>query len=183
MVKIVPYNSDWPAEFERLAAGLQAGLGELALRIDHIGSTAVPGLIAKDVIDIQVTVATFSPELMEALESMDYRVDPTIQQDHVPPGMTDDPREWEKIYARAPEGTRRTNTHIRIEGRMNQRYPLIFRDYLRTHPLMAEAYGRLKVKLAGICEETLTYADIKDPAVDLIWLAALEEYGKKRNRE
>ena len=55
MIVIAPYSPEWPLEFSRLAAPLAAALGELAVRIDHIGSTAVPGLAAKDVIDIQVT--------------------------------------------------------------------------------------------------------------------------------
>ena len=57
MLEIVPYKRSWPSEFRKLASLLRQGLGDLALRIDHIGSTAVPGLAAKDVIDIQITVA------------------------------------------------------------------------------------------------------------------------------
>jgi GrpB-like predicted nucleotidyltransferase (UPF0157 family) len=60
MVEIIPYQSSWPFEFREIAATLRQGLGELASRIDHIGSTAVPGLAAKDVIDIQITVTELS---------------------------------------------------------------------------------------------------------------------------
>jgi GrpB-like predicted nucleotidyltransferase (UPF0157 family) len=60
-IEIVPYDERWPDEFAGLAAPLRAALGTLALRIEHIGSTAVPGLAAKDLIDIQVTVATLAP--------------------------------------------------------------------------------------------------------------------------
>ena len=56
MVVISPYRDDWPAAFEVVARRLAAILGERALRIDHVGSTAVPGLDAKNVIDVQVTV-------------------------------------------------------------------------------------------------------------------------------
>jgi GrpB-like predicted nucleotidyltransferase (UPF0157 family) len=55
--RIIPYQNSWPAEFNQIGGYLRRGLGNLGLRIDHIGSTAVPGLAAKDVIDIQVTVA------------------------------------------------------------------------------------------------------------------------------
>jgi GrpB-like predicted nucleotidyltransferase (UPF0157 family) len=65
-ITIVDYRPQWVAEFTALAAQLQAALGALALRIDHIGSTAVPGLAAKDIIDVQVTVADFSPDLEAA---------------------------------------------------------------------------------------------------------------------
>ncbi len=53
MIEIVPYQTSWPAEFQEIALVLRRGLGGLALRIDHIGSTSVPGLPAKDIIDIQ----------------------------------------------------------------------------------------------------------------------------------
>jgi dephospho-CoA kinase len=56
-VAIVDYDPTWPGQFEELAAGLRQHLGDGALAIDHIGSTSVPGLAAKDVIDLQVTVA------------------------------------------------------------------------------------------------------------------------------
>jgi len=54
MIIITPYRSTWPAEFTALGIALRQTLGELALRIDHIGSSAVPGLAAKDIIDVQV---------------------------------------------------------------------------------------------------------------------------------
>ena len=62
MVTIVPYKPSWPGEFHELADLLRGSLGDLALRIDHIGSTAVPGLAAKDRIDIQVEVPRLSYE-------------------------------------------------------------------------------------------------------------------------
>ena len=55
MVEIIPYQSAWIVDFREIAARLRYSLGDLAVRIDHIGSTAVPGLAAKDVIDIQIT--------------------------------------------------------------------------------------------------------------------------------
>ena len=58
MIEIVEYREQWPAEFRAIAGDLRRRLGPLALRIDHIGSTSVPGLAAKDRIDIQVTVAS-----------------------------------------------------------------------------------------------------------------------------
>ena len=61
MIIISQYNPKWPEEFENIKSSLQAALGDLALRIDHIGSTSVPGLGAKDVIDIQITVKALVP--------------------------------------------------------------------------------------------------------------------------
>jgi GrpB-like predicted nucleotidyltransferase (UPF0157 family) len=61
MVEIVPYDSAWPDRFARLGRELRRALGDVALRIDHIGSTAVPVLAAKPVIDVQISVASFQP--------------------------------------------------------------------------------------------------------------------------
>ena len=60
MIEIVEYSAFWPHEFEALADSLRSALGPLALQIDHVGSTAVPGLCAKDVIDIQINVTRCS---------------------------------------------------------------------------------------------------------------------------
>jgi GrpB-like predicted nucleotidyltransferase (UPF0157 family) len=63
---------------------------------------------------------------------------------------------------------------VRVDGRLNQRYPLLFRDYLRTHPATAEAYAELKRHLAENLADRVIYTEVKDPAVDLIYLAAEE---------
>ena len=64
------------------------------------------------------------------------------------------------------------NLHIRVAGRPNQRYPLLFRDYLRAHPESAAAYAALKRALAALGIDRGVYADVKDPACDLIFVAA-----------
>ena len=61
---------------------------------------------------------------------------------------------------------------MRVQGRANQRYALLFRDFLRTHPATAAAYGELKRQLAQHLADIQTYTDVKDPAVDLIYFAA-----------
>ncbi|HYY03807.1 MAG TPA: GrpB family protein, partial [Gaiellaceae bacterium] len=83
MVVISPYRDDWPAAFEVVARRLAAILGERALRIDHVGSTAGPGLDAKNVIDVQVTVRALTDA--DPLAEARYRVLPVVD-DHVPPG-------------------------------------------------------------------------------------------------
>jgi GrpB-like predicted nucleotidyltransferase (UPF0157 family) len=95
-----------------------------------------------------------------------------IVSDHIPAGLNPDPREWQKWYFRPPPGQRRTNTHVRVAGRANQRYPLLFRDYLRAHPGMAQSYAELKKRLAANLANAHMYPDVKDPAVDLIFFAA-----------
>jgi GrpB-like predicted nucleotidyltransferase (UPF0157 family) len=173
-ILIVPYDERWPAEFERIGTALRAALGELALRIDHIGSTAVPGLAAKDVIDVQVTVAVLdAAAIAPALAPLGYALREDITRDHVPPGWTDDPAEWRKLYFRAPAGQRRTHLHVRQAGRANQRYALLFRDFVRAASVTAAAYAQVKEALARLHpEDEDAYYDVKDPVCDIIVDAA-----------
>ncbi len=173
MIEIVPYNPNWPAEFEQISAAVRAGLGGLALRVDHIGSTSVPGLAAKDIIDVQVAVAGFDPGLEAAFASIGYTLRADITHDHQPPGYSGPADQWEKRLFKPPQGQRRTNMHARVLGRANQRYALLFRDYLRAHPAAAGGYAELKRVLASYHPDDLeAYSIIKDPVCDLIMVAA-----------
>jgi GrpB-like predicted nucleotidyltransferase (UPF0157 family) len=171
-VEIIPYQSRWPAEFEEIARRLRQGLGSLAVRIDHIGSTSVPELAAKDVIDIQITVNALDNQIAAAMAALGYTRPETPYRDHTTPGFHGPDSEWEKFFFLAPSGQRRTNTHMRVLGRANQRYALLFRDYLRTHPATAQAYAQLKRRLAEHLADPDQYPMVKDPAVDLIYFAA-----------
>ena len=99
--------------------------------------------------------------------------------DHHVLGLPTAEEEWSKAFVIEPEGERRTNVHVRVQGRANQRYALLFRDYLRTHPDAAEAYARVKEGLAALAPDTGSYTDAKDPACDLIYLAA-EDWAKDK---
>jgi len=173
-VEITLYKSEWKDEFRQIAGFLRQVLGNLALRIDHIGSTAVPGLDAKDVIDIQVTVTALDEAVMNAMIAAGFIHRADVSGDHLPPGWDEDEAAWQKWLFKPPPGWREVNLHVRIEGAPNQRYPLLFRDYLRAHPQTAQAYARLKHQLAAHIPDRHTYSDVKDPAVDLIYLAAEE---------
>lgn len=172
MIQIQPYNSEWASEFAMIATKLRTALGDLARRIDHIGSTAVPNLAAKNVIDIQVTVAELSPDVSRAIVAAGYTARPSFNRDHVPPGCAENADDWTKLLFNEPPGERRMNIHVRRAGAANQRYALLFRDYLIAHPQSAAAYAELKRRLAENLADPATYPDVKDPAVDLIYLAA-----------
>jgi GrpB-like predicted nucleotidyltransferase (UPF0157 family) len=172
MVSIISYQKRWPDEFQEIAAQMRPALDGLALRIDHIGSTSVPGLPAKDIIDIQITVAALDEGVEAALESLGYARSLRNPGDHRPPDASGPEADWQKWFFKPPAGQRDTNTHVRVQGRANQRYPLLFRDYLRAHPRTAAAYGELKRRLAAGLADPATYPDVKDPAVDLIYFAA-----------
>ena len=170
MVTIEPYNKHWPIEFETLGQNLRHHLGELALRIDHIGSTSVPGLAAKDIIDIQITVEALTAEVETALNHAGYQRIERITQDHLPPGMDDDPETWRKWLFKPQARQRPTNVHVRLPGRANQRYALLFRDYLRAHRPIALGYAQVKIAVVKYHPEDDmdAYYDIKDPVCDII---------------
>ncbi len=170
MITIIPYNPTWRDEFLQIGGILRKVLGELAIRIDHIGSTAVPGLAAKDIIDIQITAAQLSPRLERAVELAGYRRILSITQDHVPPGRESEVKQWEKWIFKPEPGARKVNVHVRLPGRENQRYTLLFRDYLRTFPAVAQAYAQAKMAIVNYHPEDdlEAYYDIKDPICDII---------------
>ena len=122
MIEIVEYRSSWPLDFRDIARCNTKGLGDLALRIDHIGSTSVPGLCAKDVIDQQITVAALDARVTTALHALGYSQAQDISRDHRPPDDAGPEADWTKLFFRAPQGQRRTHTHVRVTGKPNQRY-------------------------------------------------------------
>ena len=185
MLVISDYTSTWPQEFETIRDTLQEILGPLALRIDHIGSTAVPGLGAKNIIDVQVTVASLAPAVAAEIEhkmlAAGYEGWPKIKHDHVPADADTDIQHWEKRFFQNPHGQRRANIHIRVQGNPNQRYALLFRDYLRAHPLSVKSLELIKREIVKRHPEDLdAYYDIKDPVCDLIWDAA-QDWARQTN--
>jgi GrpB-like predicted nucleotidyltransferase (UPF0157 family) len=136
-IEIVSYDPAWPGLFAELGRELRVGLGDIALRIDHIGSTSVPGLAAKPVIDVQVSVAAFEPltAFKQPLERLGYVY------------RADDP-ERTKRYFREPPGRRRTHVHVRRAGSFSEQWALLFRDYLRAHRDVAAEYEAVKRRLA-----------------------------------
>jgi GrpB-like predicted nucleotidyltransferase (UPF0157 family) len=168
-VTIQPYSEEWARDFARLARRIRLSLGERALRIDHIGSTAVPGLAAKDRIDVQVAVADLNDA--NPLGGSGF-VEFGPYEDHRPPGVDGVSEDWQKRFFQTGDDERAANIHVRVEGRANQRYALLFRDYLREHPAAVAAYAELKRRLAAEVRDVGRYADVKDPACDLIMAAA-----------
>ncbi len=172
-IVITPYSVRWPGEFARVEEALHGALGDIAERIDHIGSTSVPGLAAKDIIDVQISVVDLAdPRLIPAFELLGATaID--ITSDHVPPGDQSEPSAWEKRYFRPPPSWRPTHLHVRETGRANTRYALLFRDYLRHSAGAAAAYTQIKVVLSQLHPNDMdAYYAVKDPVCDLIMDAA-----------
>src|SRR5690242_1591729 len=145
-IAIENYDPSWPLIFADVAKRVREAFGHRALRIDHIGSTSVPGLSAKDIIDLQVTVANleFEDSFLAQLAKDGLAIVPEIVSDHVPAGRLADPKLWSKKYARSSAQGRRVHVHVRMAGNPNQRYALLFRDYLRASPDTAASYDLIK---------------------------------------
>lgn len=170
-IVISEYDPGWPERFRQIARSLRARVGSEALRIDHIGSTSVPGLAAKDLIDIQITV-----ESLAVADSWPDELLPGLVRrhgnkvDHVPATASGDPADWDKHYWSNSEDL---HVHVREDGRPNQRYPLLFRDFLRADPFAAGSYAALKRALAAAMPDDWdAYYNLKDPACDLIFAGA-----------
>jgi GrpB-like predicted nucleotidyltransferase (UPF0157 family) len=172
-IVIENYRAEWPAEFQIIGSSLRSALGDLAVRIDHIGSTSVAGLAAKDVIDVQITVAALDdPAIPLMLDRAGARRIP-IATDHVPPGLTVGATDLLKQLYVLEAPARRANLHVRETGRFNQRYALLCRGYLRAHPEAAAAYAEIKRQLARhLGDDVEAYYDVKDPTFDLFMAAA-----------
>jgi GrpB-like predicted nucleotidyltransferase (UPF0157 family) len=167
-VIVVPYDPEWPRLFAQIAAPMRAALGETALRIDHIGSTAVPGMVAKPIIDVQISVA--------ALEPVDPFRDPLAELGYV--FRADNPDRSKRYFREAP-GTRRTHIHVRPAGSWPEQLALLFRDYLRAHPEAKGRYGRCKLLLsARHREDRNAYTAAKAP---IIWeiVASADRWSQK----
>ena len=168
-MEVVPYRAMWPGEFEALATRIAAALGELAVAIDHIGSTSVPGLAAKDVIDVQVRVATLDlGAIVERFERIGFRRRPEPWNNvEVSFG-----HECEKLVFAPPVGERFSKIHVRVDGAPNARFALLFRDYLRSNDDVRDAWGAFKASIAQDVPDLAAYGQVKAPATDALMAAA-----------
>lgn len=171
LIDICPPDPTWPAQFQALKASLLPALPAGAV-IHHIGSTAVPDLPAKDIIDIQVTLDDLATADIASITAAGFATRPGAPRtDHCPPGLDLPPEQLAKLFFKSTG--RPANLHIRQAGRFNQRYPLLCRDYLRSHFGAAQAYAQVKQQLAQrFPDDVDAYYDIKDPVFDIIMAGA-----------
>jgi len=169
MLEIVPYDSRWPREFEAERDRIHAALGSCALRIEHNGSTAVPGLAAKPVIDIQVSVARLHPidGYARLLADLGYVHVPHADDARCP--FFHRPQTWPHSH----------HIHIVEAGSEEERHTLAFRDYLRGHPHAAHEYETLKRALATLhngsdADSREAYANAKTAFIDRVLTLALQ---------
>jgi GrpB-like predicted nucleotidyltransferase (UPF0157 family) len=136
-VEVVPYDPAWPALFEEIRAQLWDVLHDVALTVEHVGSTAVPGLAAKPIIDISVVVPSADevPLAIQRLAALGYTHLGNL-------GI-----EGREAFRRPPDSPRH-NLYVCPQGSLGLRNHLAVRDYLRSHPEKIRAYGELKQELA-----------------------------------
>jgi len=162
--EVVSYDPVWVERFDEESARVAAALGDQVARIDHVGSTSVPGLAAKPTIDIQVSVRSLEPRdaYVPALQALGYRtvLDPTAP-DH-------------EYASRDVDGARAYQIHLCPAGSRWERRHLAFRDWLRTHPEDAGAYAALKRELAEEHpNDVFTYTDRKGTFIRSVEAKAL----------
>lgn len=159
---LVAADPDWAAEAQRILARLRTACGHRASRIDHIGSTAIPGLDAKDVIDVQVTVASLDvvDELAEPLLAAGYVRTPITQDT----AHTDDPELWQKRLFCSADPGRPTNVHVRVDGWPGQQFALLFVDWVKANASVRDEYLSFKRRVAVQGHATTQdYAEAKEP--------------------
>lgn len=163
----------WPEQYARLAARIRHAAGA-DLRVDHIGSTAVPGLAAKDVIDIQLTVSSMAEAdgpLADRLADAGFPRLPGEWWDNPrPPGSA----RWEKRLHGSADPGRPVHLHLRVDGSPGWRCALLMRDHLRADPAQRAAYLEVKRELAASAPDSATYGTLKDPWFDEEHLRAEE---------
>ncbi|MEL6658238.1 MAG: GrpB family protein [Bacteroidota bacterium] len=168
LITVVDYNPRWPQAFEQEAALLRQALSDALVEIHHIGSTSVPGLAAKPIIDILPEVHDLA--LLDArapqMEALGYEV----MGEFGIPG---------RRYFRKGGDERTHHVHAFLAGDAHAIRHLAFRDYLIAHPEVAQAYGQLKREVAQRSNNNIeTYGDGKDPFIKIHERKALEWYAK-----
>jgi len=162
-IEVVPWDPSWASLYEAEAARIREAVGDRVTCLEHVGSTAVPGLAARPIVDILLTVRSFEPrgDYVPALEALGYEAKP------------DEGPGWQFLLRRRP---RRFRLHVFDQRSEEIRRHLAFRDYLRARPDQADRYGRLKAILAeGFRHDRAGYLDAKAPYIWVIEQRVREE--------
>lgn len=158
-IPLEPYDPDWPSRFATELRLLAPLFGEGSVRIEHVGSTAVPGLVAKPIIDIMVGLTSLAEAeaLIDPLRSVGYHYVPEYEA-QIP----------DRRYFRKPHIRPRTHhLHCVVLGSQSWTRTLLFRDYLRNDPEVAAAYAHLKSELA-MSHSKRDYTAAKGPFIESV---------------
>ena len=163
-IQLAPYNPEWPAWYEREAIRIRTALGDRVRLLEHAGSTSVPGLSAKPVIDIVLAVADSADEdaYIPDMQAAGYEL------------RIREPDWYEHRLFKGPDTN--INLHTFTEGSPEIRRMLAFRDRLRTHPEELAAYEAAKQELAvRTWAFVQDYADAKGVVVEAIIARAIAD--------
>jgi GrpB-like predicted nucleotidyltransferase (UPF0157 family) len=153
-IEVVAYDAEWPARFALWRDLIASALEGVAVRIDHIGSTSVPGLAAKPIVDIQVSVPDMSDEesYVPALERLGVQL-----------RSRDDFHRYFRPFAGRP---RDVHVHVCPAGSVWERRHLLFRDYLRANPAACRVYEEAKREAARVwMDDGWAYTDAKTEVI------------------
>ncbi len=135
---VEPYNENWPNAFQRISGEIWPHIEDCALRIEHVGSTSVPGLSAKPIIDIDIVIQRgMLPVIVQRLAALGYHHEGNLgMPDREAFNYDDKPHMMAHNLYACTEDCAELLRHI------------IFRDYLRTHPKDRKRYGDIKIEMA-----------------------------------
>jgi GrpB-like predicted nucleotidyltransferase (UPF0157 family) len=155
-VRILDYDDAWPALADAELRRVEEALGEVAVRLEHVGSTAVPGLAAKPIIDLLVCVDSIGPRVryVEPLERLGYLFAPAPES------------AGRHFFAKPPRRPRTHHVHVVEAGSEHEFRHVAVRDFLRSHPDEAASYAALKREVvARHPQDRLAYIEGKDEYV------------------
>ncbi|OLF10110.1 dephospho-CoA kinase [Actinophytocola xinjiangensis] len=154
------YDPAWSAQAERLIARIRAGIGDPSARVDHIGSTSVPGLPARDIIDLQLTVESLdqADAFAEPLAAAGFPLAPHVSQDE-----PQDPDDRGKRLHESADPGRLAQVHLRVKGSPGWRLALLFPAWIRGEEGVLEEYRGVKERLSALYEgDTERYEEAKE---------------------
>ena len=157
-----PPDPTWPAQADRLLARIGHAVGDAAVTLHHIGSTAVAGLLAKDVVDLQVGVRSLQeaddPSFLSAMVHAGFVRPEGVWDDNGKDGTR-----WPKRFHGSCDPGRVTHVHVREVGSPGWSWALMFRDWLRAVPAERAGYASMKTELATGVASVTDYAEAKEP--------------------
>jgi len=137
VIEVVDYDPSWPQQFADIRDKLWPAVAGIAIAIEHVGGTSVPGLASKPVIDVDIVVhAADIPRAVAGIAKLEYT---SMGELGIP----------QREAFRAPNGSPRHNVYVTAQGCESLRNHLAVREYLRAHPDAAQRYGALKKRLAN----------------------------------
>ena len=176
-LELAHHDPTWAVQARRLMERLARAGNGAVVGVEHIGSTAVPGLVAKDVIDVQVGVSSLaaadSADFVHGLLAAGFPRVTGIDSDNSKDGLP-----WPKRFHGSADPGRPAHIHVREVGSPGWRWALLFRDWLRADPAAAADYAAEKERLAHTVQTTSDYTEAKEP-----WFTGIADRAERWARE